>query len=163
MAGFFTLIVSLFTLTSCQADDAISRDYRCFFIFDTSLHPLPCQLTGILGNTGHFCTIEASHRDGYRQLNTVRNFDGNAETILITTAKENQPGIALGANNRIIVGTSSYDFVLIAYDGQCANCMSTTVSWLLATPAVSSSVIWLLSTALSSVSGINVTIFANIV
>ena len=105
MAGFFTLIVSLFTLTSCQADDAISRDYRCFFIFDTSLHPLPCQLTGILGNTGHFCTIEASHRDGYRQLNTVRNFDGNAETILITTAKENQPGIALGANNRIIVGT----------------------------------------------------------
>ena len=79
MAGFFTLIVSLFTLTSCQADDAISRDYRCFFIFDTSLHPLPCQLTGILGNTGHFCTIEASHRDGYRQLNTVRNFDGNAE------------------------------------------------------------------------------------
>ena len=28
MAGFFTLIVSLFTLTSCQADDAISRDYR---------------------------------------------------------------------------------------------------------------------------------------
>ena len=124
MAGFFTLIVSLFTLTSCQADDAISRDYRCFFIFDTSLHPLPCQLTGILGNTGHFCTIEASHRDGYRQLNTVRNFDGNAETILITTAKENQPGIALGANNRIIVGTSSYDFVLIAYDGQCANCLS---------------------------------------
>ena len=124
MAGFFTLIVSHFTLTSCQADDAISRDYRCFFIFDTSLHPLPCQLTGILGNTGHFCTIEASHRDGYRQLNTVRNFDGNAETILITTAKENQPGIALGANNRIIVGTSSYDFVLIAYAGQCANCLS---------------------------------------
>ena len=32
--------------------------------------------------------------------------------------------IALGANNCIIIGTSSYENRLIAYDGQCPNCLS---------------------------------------
>ena len=112
-------------LTSCTADGSISRDYRCQFIFDTSLHPLPCQLTAILGNPGQFCKVEASlTADGYRQLKTTRNYDGNVEVIPITTAKENQPNMTLGANNAIIVGTNSYDFALVAYDAQCPNCLN---------------------------------------
>ncbi len=112
-------------LTACTGDDAISRSYPCHFIFDTSLHPLPCQLTAILGNNGHFCTVSASYSDGIRRLTTVRNVDGNKEVIPITTAKESQVNTALGADNCIIVGTSSYDFVLIAWDGQCPNCLAT--------------------------------------
>ena len=62
----FLLSVCLM-MAACNANDSISRENRCQFIFDTSLHPLPC------------C---------------------------------------------IIIGTSTYDFTLLAWDGQCPNCLS---------------------------------------
>jgi len=114
----------LFTfLSSCQVEDAISRNYRCYFIFDTSLHPLPCQLTAILGNPGHFCMVESNMSGGVRHLKTTRNYDGAKEDILLRTEKESQITYALGANNCIIIGTSSYENRLVAYDGQCPNCL----------------------------------------
>jgi hypothetical protein len=111
-------------LTACQADDSISRDYRCNFIFYTSLHPLPCQLTGILGNSGHFVKIQSSLQQGIRHLKTTRNFDNATEDIPLTTAKESQFNYYLGANDCIIIGMSSYDNLLVAYDGQCPNCLA---------------------------------------
>ncbi len=119
------LILILFVfLSACQADDNISRDYECNFIFDTFLHPLPCQLTGILGNNGHFAKIETSYVQGIRYIRTTRNFDNSTEDIRISTERESQLHYALGANNCIIVGVSSYDNRLVAYDGQCANCLN---------------------------------------
>lgn len=109
---------------ACTADDSISRSYRCNFVFDTSLHPLPCQLTGILGNNGHFCKVEHRVVKGITHLKTTRNYDGATEDIELVTAKESQISYALGANNCIIIGTSSYDFSLVAYDGQCPNCLA---------------------------------------
>ena len=44
------LCVFCLMLVACNANDSISRENRCQFIFDTTLHPLPCHLTGILGN-----------------------------------------------------------------------------------------------------------------
>ena len=117
------LLLSLLLL-SCQGDDAISRDYRCQFVFDTSLHPMPCHLTGILGNPGHFCTISSTTVQGIRHVKTTRNYDGATDDIAFTTAKERQLSYSLGANNAIILGTSSYDSRLVAYDGQCPNCLS---------------------------------------
>ena len=108
---------------ACTADDSISRNYRCNFIFDTSLHPLPCQLTGILGNPGHFCKVESEFMGGVRHLKTTRNYDNATEDILLRTEKESQVTLALGANNCIIIGTSSYENRLVAYDGQCSNCL----------------------------------------
>ena len=105
----------------CQVDEAISHNYQCYFVFDTSLHPLPCQLTGILGNPGHFCKVENNMSGGVRHLKTTRNYDGATEDITLRTEKESQVMIALGANNCIIIGTSSYDNRLIAFDGQCPN------------------------------------------
>ena len=116
---FFLCVVFM----GCQGDEAVSHDYRCYFVFDTSLHPLPCQLTGILGNSGHFCKVEATVSGGVRHLKTTRNYDGAIEDIILRTAKESQVTLALGANNCIIIGTSSYDSRLIAYDGQCPNCL----------------------------------------
>ena len=55
-----SLLALCLFLVACEVENNISRDYRCLFAFDTSLHPIPCQLTGILGNPGHFCKIEAS-------------------------------------------------------------------------------------------------------
>ena len=118
---FYFLFFILFS--SCEAENNISRDYRCIFAFDTYLHPIPCQLTGILGNPGHFCKVEASMVNGVRHLKTTRNYDGATEDITISTEKERQANIILGANNSIIIGTVSYDNRLVAYDGQCPNCL----------------------------------------
>ena len=110
-------------LSACQGEDSISRSYRCNFIFDTSLHPMPCQLTAIMGNPGHFCKIQSNMVNGIRHLKTTRNYDNATEDITLSTEKERQMTYALGANNCIIVGTSSYENRLVAYDGQCPNCL----------------------------------------
>ena len=123
--SFFCLCLLLSPLIffSCESDSSVSRDYRCYFVFDTSLHPIPCQLTGILANPGHFCKVEASMSDGVRHLKTTRNYDGATEDVIIRTEKERQVNLMLGANNSIIIGTVSYDNRLVAYDGQCPNCL----------------------------------------
>ena len=120
---FLCLLLSSFIFFSCEAESNISHNYRCNFIFDTSLHPLPCQLTGILGNPGHFCKVESEFMGGVRHLKTTRNYDGSTEDVILRTEKESQVTLVLGANNCIIIGTSSYENRLIAYDGQCPNCL----------------------------------------
>ena len=117
-------LLTLLLLSACQADDSISREYRCNFIFYTSLHPQPCQLTGILGNSGHFVKIQTNIQQGIRHLKTTRNYDNASEDVPLTTAKESQFNYYLGANDCIIIGTSSYDNQLVAYDGQCPNCLA---------------------------------------
>ena len=111
-------------LSACQGDQNIYREYQCNFVFDTSLHPLPCQLTGILGNIGHFAKIQTSTVQGVRHLKTTRNYDNAVEDIRLTTEREAKTNYILGANNCIIIGTSSYDNRLVAYEGQCPNCLS---------------------------------------
>ena len=110
-------------LMACVGDENIYREYECRFVFDTSLHPLPCQLTAMLTTPGQFMKIETSMQQGVRHLNTTRNFDGDTEDIRLTTERELRQTYALGANNCIIVGLSSYDNVLVAYEGQCSNCL----------------------------------------
>ena len=125
MRRLLTILTCVLLVTACGKDSTISRDYRCFFVFDTSLHPLPCQLTGIVGSNGHFMQVSMSYRQGVNHLHTVRNYDNATDDVVLSTAKENQVSYSLGANNSIIIGTSSYDFVLLCFDGQCANCMET--------------------------------------
>ena len=59
-----------------------------------------------------------------RHLKTTRNYDGATEDIMLSAEKEKSLRYELGANNCIIVGTSSFGDGLIAYEGQCANCLS---------------------------------------
>ena len=110
------------TIVVTQAGDGY-YGYQCSFLFDTQLHPKPCQLTSIIVNPGHFCKVEASLEKGIRHIKTTRNYDGATEDVLLSTDRENQYRCVLGANNCIIIGTSSYDNVLIAYEGQCSNCL----------------------------------------
>ena len=110
-------------LMACTGDGDIYREYECRFVFDTTLHPLPCQLTAMVSTPGQFMKIETSLDQGVRHLKTTRNFDGATEDIRLNTERESQLSYALGANNCIIVGVSSYDNVLVAYEGQCSNCL----------------------------------------
>lgn len=120
----FCLLLSLLFL-SCDGDDSIYRDYPCSFTFDTTLHPLPCQLTAILRNSGQFVKIETTIEQGVRHVRTNRNYDNATEDIMLRNAMEQQWRYALGANNCIIVGVSSYDdHLLVAYEGQCPNCLT---------------------------------------
>ena len=110
-------------LMACVGDENIYREYECRFVFDPTLHPLPCQLTAMLSTPGQFMKIETSVQQGVRHLKTTRNFDGATEDIRLNTERESRQTYALGANNCIIVGVSSYDNILVAYEGQCANCL----------------------------------------
>jgi len=110
-------------LMACVGDDRIYREYQCYFVFDSSLHPMPCQLTAMLGTNGQFMKIETQMENGVRHLKTTRNFDGSIENIRLNTDRESKLTYLLGANNCIIVGISSYDNMLVAYEGQCSNCL----------------------------------------
>lgn len=117
-------LIVLLSILACNSEDIIYREYQCYFLFDTQLHPQPCQLTAIIGNPGHFCKVEAEMRNNARHLKTTRNYDGATQDILLSTDRENQQRCTLGAGNCIIIGTSSYDNTFIAYEGQCPNCLN---------------------------------------
>ena len=106
-----------------------SNYYYCNFMFDTSLHPLPCLLTNILDNPGHFCKIKIQIRNGIKHLHITSNYDCAFEDISLTTSIENERNYTLGINNCIIVGKSSYDNILVAYDGCCPNCNDKELQW----------------------------------
>ena len=110
-------------LMACVGEENIYREYECYFVFETSLHPLPCQLTATLSTNGQFVKVETQVEQGVRHLKTIRNSDNATEDISLTTVSEKNRNYAFGANNCIIVGISSYDNVLVAYEGQCSNCL----------------------------------------
>ena len=72
------------------------------------------------------CPVVQTYVDnqGIRHLKTTRNYDNAKDDVTLTTAREAQFNYYLGANDCIIIGTSSFDFQLVAYDGQCPNCLS---------------------------------------
>lgn len=117
------LVVGLLLLACDHAEDSIYRQYPCNFIFDTTLHPAPCQLTMILGNPGQFAIVSASLSSGIIHLRTIRNYDHAQENIPLTTKRESQVSFLLGANNAIVLGSSSYTSQLVCYEGQCSNCL----------------------------------------
>ena len=60
-------------LTACTGEENIYREYECYLVFDTFLHPLPCQLTASMSSIGTFMKIETHVDKGVRHLNTTRN------------------------------------------------------------------------------------------
>jgi len=123
LLSLFFFLFSLLTVSCDDAEDSIYRGHPCYFIFDTSLHPLPCQLTSAIGNTGHFLTVSTTLVSGVRHIKTVRNYDRATEDVRLETKRENDTRCILGANNAIIIGRSSYTGQLVCYEGQCSNCL----------------------------------------
>ena len=125
MRGRVLLSLLVLLLVACgDVEDSIYRGHKCYFVFDTSLHPAPCQLTTALGNAGHFLIIKTATVSGIRHIQTTRNYDEATEDVPLTTKKETQTPCQLGAGGAIVIGRSSYTGLFMAYDGQCPNCMS---------------------------------------
>ena len=118
------LLTICLLLWACDdAENSIYRGHACYFIFDTSLHPIPCQLTAAMGNPGQFLIVSTTMSNGMRHIHTTRNYDHATEDIPLTAQKETNTRCSLGANNAIILGRSSYTNLLMAYEGQCPNCL----------------------------------------
>ena len=119
------LALLLFLIPACdKIENSVYRNYRCYFVFDTTLHAADCHLTTAVGNTGHFLIVRSSMVAGIRHIQTVRNYDKATEDTPLTTQKEAQTACLLGANNAIIIGRSNYTGLLMAYEGQCPNCLN---------------------------------------
>ena len=118
------LLACLLLLACDDVEDSVYRGHPCFFIFDTTLHPMPCHLTSAMGNVGHFLTVSTSIVSGVRHIQTIRNYDQAVEDVRLETQKENNTRCVLGAHNAIIIGRSSYTNLLVCYEGQCPNCLS---------------------------------------
>lgn len=118
------LLLCVLTVVACDDEDSIYRGHKCYFIFDTTLHPAPCQLTGTLGNRGHFVIVRTRMEQGLRHILTTRNYDQAEEDVRLTTEKENQTSCLLGAGGAVIIGPSSYTGALVCYEGQCSNCLA---------------------------------------
>jgi len=123
MKRLLTLCLCVMMLACDDAENSIYRDHPCYFIFDTTLHPMPCHLTEAMGNTGHFLIVCSRMVGGLRHIVTTRNYDQQQEDVTLTTQKENNTRCLLGAGNSIIIGRSSYTGLLMAYEGQCPNCL----------------------------------------
>lgn len=119
----FAFVCLLFSACD-KIENSVYHHYKCYFVFDTTLHAADCHLTTAVGNTGHFLTIKSSMVSGIRHIQTTRNYDKATEDTPLITQKEAQTICLLGANNAIIIGRSSYTGQLVAYEGQCSNCLN---------------------------------------
>lgn len=115
-------------LISCDADDYISRDYPCFFIFNTQLHPT-AKFTQALAEQIHFTKVNVTSDNGIYIVHTSDNY-GDSENIRQNTDKENYAyanGIALGAGGtagKLIIGQTTF-YGWQSWDAMCPNCLTT--------------------------------------
>ncbi len=119
------LLALLLTAAGCGGDELYSNDYRCDFRFNTAVHnnTLIQQVVNPLV-PGYYVMIGQTTRGGVRQV-TLRLGGGATETVPITTAEELLHVPILGAGGTIVVG-HSYHYGLLAFDGQCPNCLQET-------------------------------------
>jgi len=123
MRHYWLALLCVLTVGCTNIENRVYQVHKCFFVFDTALHPAPCQLTIALGNTGQFLTVSSTMEGGLRHIKTTRNYDQATEDIPLTTQPEANTACLLGANNAIIIGRSNYTGAFVAYEGQCANCL----------------------------------------
>lgn len=122
--------IAMLLLCSCDAENSISTQYLCQFIFRTQYH-LDCSIVTALSGAGTYTMVSARKVNGvwniYSTLNDGKN---HTETIILSTAKENYANYShMGAGNNttdatkngFILGTTNFNGYA-AWDRQCPNC-----------------------------------------
>ena len=123
--------IAMLLLCSCDAENSISTQYLCQFIFRTQYH-LDCSIVTALSGAGTYTMVSAKKVNGvwniYSTLNDGKN---HTETIILSTAKENYANYShMGAGNNttdatkngFILGTTNFNGYA-AWDRQCPNCI----------------------------------------
>lgn len=129
MAKYFVSFTLLCLLGACEAENSISTEYRCQFVFYTNFHP-QTNIEKALTSTGSFAIITTKYENGawhvYATLNDSKN---ETQNIAMTTAIEKNINYnLLGANHGIIIGSNGYGGIdgnsaYLAWDRQCPNCI----------------------------------------
>lgn len=111
---------------SCSADDTeYTRNYRCYFTFDTSIHNTSMILSCINPmSTGMFCMAWQEMNGQVRHIKVQLSDGKTTEDNAITTAIESRQQCIMGAGNGLIIGCSSLNQgQLYAFDRLCPNCL----------------------------------------
>ena len=125
MKKWFVALSVLLLFCACEAQNPISREYRCWFLFDQTYHPTSILFTAVQ-NPGSYAYV-TTRGDGKKSVRHVTvKFNALSypvEDNIIRTDLENNLRYDLGANNDIglIIGCTRYDGPR-AYDGSCPNC-----------------------------------------
>ena len=119
-------LLSMLSLSGCDADNEYDISHRCFFTFDTSLHN-----TSLVRNalnplaSGTFVLVYTTQKSGVTVVNAQLSDGKTTSQDNITTAIEKDyTAYILGTNNGLIIGYSSLGNGLFAFDRQCPNCIS---------------------------------------
>ena len=115
--------VALQSLTSCDVENNVSKEYLCQFTFFCQNHSgntLEIALKGL----GSYTFVSVLYDKGWYINSTPNDKRNYTEKIKITTASEIQElkKTCLGANNGIIIGHTNFGSI-VAYDRQCPNCI----------------------------------------
>ena len=132
LALFFAIVVGASLVASCGAENSVSTQYPCQFIFRTELHP-GTSIETALNGAGIYTMVSAEKKNGIWHIYSMLN-DGKNQTddYALSTAKENYANYTyLGAgndtkkptNNGFILGTSNFNG-FVAWDRQCPNCIN---------------------------------------
>ena len=125
MKNWFLICSALVLFWACNAQDPISREYRCWFLFSSTDHPSSILITTIQ-SPGSYARV-TTHGDGKTTPRhvLVRSNDPSVadEDNIIRSAIENELRFELGASNDIglIIGCTNFDGPR-AYDAACPNC-----------------------------------------
>ena len=125
MKNFFLIFSVLVLFWACDAQDPISREYRCWFLFSATDHPTSILIAAVQ-NPGSYARV-TTHGDGKNTPRhvLVRSNDPSVaeEDNIIRSAIENELRYELGASNDIglIIGCTNFDGPR-AYDAACPNC-----------------------------------------
>ena len=131
--SFILLCLSIIlTLTSCGAENSISRRYYCHFVFKPQLHP-GTDIETALNNQGSYTFVSAKKVNGAWHIYTTLNDGKNTlKEITLSTKTENYADYSnLGAGNDTKDATKN-GFILgmtnfnghVAWDRQCPNCIT---------------------------------------
>ena len=118
-------ILSCIILSSCTADEyEYTTDWQCYFLFDTSIHNV-CILNNALNpmSSGVFCMVRQEPKNDVLHLKMQLQDGKTTDDVAITTAAELRRSCILGASNGIVIGYSTLDQQLYAFDLQCPNCL----------------------------------------
>ena len=124
MKGLRWILLAMMSV-ACTAEDAISREYICSFVFSYDTHPTSLLFTAARSAGSYvYVTTEGDGKTTHRHVYVTSN-DGKTprEDNVITTEIESRATYRLGASNSIglIIGLTNFNG-LTAYDRCCPNC-----------------------------------------
>lgn len=117
------LLLSLLLMASCQeAEEEYARN-ECHFTFNCTYHNTSRLLDAVNSyETYAIVTTKPMTGKTYTVVTSIYGTDDTEDKI--TTDLETQQRHVLGLSNGLIIGKSSMDQTLYAFDRQCPNCFA---------------------------------------